>query len=624
VGAGVSSRSKVAPASAGAAGPVVPCPHCGRPLDPLDATGGTVVCVCGHRAYAGYVAEALSLQARLQWLRARVDAGDPVPPVEVARQWGVWTPPAVPGPVPAPATGVQTILLTIGALLLVVAAIVFTAVMWRHVGAAGQVALLAVLTVGVAVIAAWLHPRLRSTAEALAVVAFSLAGIDAIASPRLGLFPEGWADVTHVYPAAIAAVLAVAAVAAGHLTGLRSWVWLGWLSATVASGLTAVVVGDATGGTPTTYAASLALVTVTGVLLLAAPRLVPPDRDPLVVAGATALTAGVPVVARLAVGGDGRPGALATTVVTTAVLAFVWRWQRTTLFAWGAVVGASAAVAVALLLPGDPQVVWLGAACASCAALVAAVVARAGNLERGLAGAGVLCATWVTGRLFDIGEELPGVGQEALARLVREQVSWLTLVVAVTGFAMAWWSVGGDHAAWLAWPAAVAAEIGLVLAHPASAPEVLEAVTLPFAMLLLGAGLVATRRTAARSLVRYGPAVTAALVPSALFAWWAPWVVGDEAAPGEPWEHVVRLLLVLAAGGVLVVVGAWRHLAGLVLPAAAALAVAAAAQVWTGFAALPRWIGLAFVGLALVLAGARIEWLRREGHRASSWLHELT
>ena len=50
---------------------------------------------------------------------------------------------------------------------------------------------------------------------------------------------------------------------------------------------------------------------------------------------------------------------------------------------------------------------------------------------------------------------------------------------------------------------------------------------------------------------------------------------------------------------------------------------AGARQVWSGLASLPRWIGLGLAGTALVLAGARIEWLRGEGGRARAWLREL-
>jgi hypothetical protein len=62
---------------------------------------------------------------------------------------------------------------------------------------------------------------------------------------------------------------------------------------------------------------------------------------------------------------------------------------------------------------------------------------------------------------------------------------------------------------------------------------------------------------------------------------------------------------------------------GLLIPASLALSVAALAQVWSGLSNLPRWVALAIAGTLLVLAGARIEWLRREGRRAVGWVEGL-
>jgi hypothetical protein len=59
------------------------------------------------------------------------------------------------------------------------------------------------------------------------------------------------------------------------------------------------------------------------------------------------------------------------------------------------------------------------------------------------------------------------------------------------------------------------------------------------------------------------------------------------------------------------------------MPASLALSIAALAQVWSGLSNLPRWVGLAIAGTLLVLAGARIEWLRREGRRAVGWVEGL-
>lgn len=48
----------------------------------------------------------------------------------------------------------------------------------------------------------------------------------------------------------------------------------------------------------------------------------------------------------------------------------------------------------------------------------------------------------------------------------------------------------------------------------------------------------------------------------------------------------------------------------------AAVAVADSAQLWGGLQMLPRWLALASIGGALVLAGARFEGVRSQRHRA--------
>ena len=112
-----------------------------------------------------------------------------------------------------------------------------------------------------------------------------------------------------------------------------------------------------------------------------------------------------------------------------------------------------------------------------------------------------------------------------------------------------------------------------------------------------------------------------ALIPSAAATWLAPWAV-------DLWSettttHLVRLAAVLVAGVIAVVVGARQRLAGLFIPGAIALVIAAGAQLWSGLETLPRWGALAIAGTLLVVAGARIEWLRREGRRAVGWVGEL-
>ena len=112
-----------------------------------------------------------------------------------------------------------------------------------------------------------------------------------------------------------------------------------------------------------------------------------------------------------------------------------------------------------------------------------------------------------------------------------------------------------------------------------------------------------------------------ALIPSAVATWAAPWA-WDISNLDTPW-HLLRLGAVGVACVIAVIVGARLRLGGLLIPAAAALVIAACAQVWSGLSTLPRWVGLAIAGTLLVLAGARIEWLRRERRRAVGWLEAL-
>ena len=68
--------------------------------------------------------------------------------------------------------------------------------------------------------------------------------------------------------------------------------------------------------------------------------------------------------------------------------------------------------------------------------------------------------------------------------------------------------------------------------------------------------------------------------------------------------------------------GRWQ-LGGLLIPGAVALVIAALGQLSRGLATLPRWIGLAIAGTLLIVAGARVEALRRSGRRVIGWVGQL-
>lgn len=113
----------------------------------------------------------------------------------------------------------QTMLVGLGAFLVIVAGIVFAAVTWDRLGAAGQAAVLAVATaVAVATTLAAARAHLTSTAEALSVVAAGFALID-VHAVRVAVTPEG--DWQWVWAIGLA-VVAGGLVALGRLGSLRA------------------------------------------------------------------------------------------------------------------------------------------------------------------------------------------------------------------------------------------------------------------------------------------------------------------------------------------------------------------------------------------------------------------
>ncbi|MFD8985444.1 SCO7613 C-terminal domain-containing membrane protein [Streptomyces sp. NPDC059564] len=120
--------------------------------------------------------------------------------------------PASAAPAPAargggPAPSAQTVLLTLGAVLLAVAALAFTLVSWGSLGIGGRSAVLAVLTAAaLAAPAGLLRRGLRSTAESVAGVGLLLTVLDAYALHAVGL-PGTDGGVYAVWAAAALAAL---------------------------------------------------------------------------------------------------------------------------------------------------------------------------------------------------------------------------------------------------------------------------------------------------------------------------------------------------------------------------------------------------------------------------------
>ncbi|MGR4884364.1 SCO7613 C-terminal domain-containing membrane protein [Streptomyces sp. LARHCF249] len=156
------------------------------------------------RELAQLDARRLFLLARRDWLLRL-----PVPPAR--------TPAVSARPKEASAPGAQNVLLTLGAVLLAVAALAFTLLSWGSLGIAGRSAVLAAVTAAaLAAPVPLLRRGLASTAESVAAVGLLLTVLDAYALYAVGLpGTDGTA-----YAAGAAAVLA--AVWSGYGSALRT------------------------------------------------------------------------------------------------------------------------------------------------------------------------------------------------------------------------------------------------------------------------------------------------------------------------------------------------------------------------------------------------------------------
>ncbi|WP_328680033.1 hypothetical protein OG905_33330 [Streptomyces sp. NBC_00322] len=141
------------------------------------------------------------LLARRAWLLTVVQPRV-APPPPAARPF------AAPPPDAAPRS-VQNLLLTLGGILLTIAAIAFTLVSWGHLGIGGRSAVLGAVTVAaLAAPVALLRRTLASTAESLAGLGLVLMVLDAYALHRVALAETGGLAYAAVASAVLAALWA--------------------------------------------------------------------------------------------------------------------------------------------------------------------------------------------------------------------------------------------------------------------------------------------------------------------------------------------------------------------------------------------------------------------------------
>ncbi|MEU1883091.1 hypothetical protein ABZ470_37800 [Streptosporangium sp. NPDC020072] len=219
------------------------CPGCGLPV-----TGAFERCPrCALTLKGPAAAELWRLDVELAGLRARqttllarrnhlltllrAESARPAAPVGPGAPAGPAAPvePAAPVGLAGEAAprrdfspkAVQNLLLTLGGLLLIVAAVVFTVVSWGHIGIGGRAAILAGVTALTLAAPRFLTSRkLDATAETIAMFGVALLLLDGYAARQAGLFGADGPQARH-YAAALVGLVALSMAGYSRLLPLR-------------------------------------------------------------------------------------------------------------------------------------------------------------------------------------------------------------------------------------------------------------------------------------------------------------------------------------------------------------------------------------------------------------------
>jgi len=642
---------------------------------------------------------------------------DPVPVTAVPVFPGE-APPTTPSRPPRPDrtswTG-QQLLLGVGALLVVTAAVVFLAVAWSVIGVAGQVAVMGLATAACAAASFGTARRgLRATAETLAVLALALAVVDAAAAHTLNLAGLR-AVAADGYIAAVSAGLAAACVA----TVRYGWPLLSYRLAAVAAAAVSPLFALSYLEIETPAAAAFALLIVAtgfGALRRFLPGSWGVVRGPVTVAGGGYLLlawgAGLIGLADGPLAGSGGAAALVTLAgaagagwaarldhgfasarrhpvlaasavlvgASTAVLT-LWRADESGLLVLATASVAAAAsgyltarriplhghpvgVAVVLaqlvlalaLLTGqlstldevsDHTLVWAAlvlAYTATAASLTWTAISRPALRIVAVSYAAVAFQLAAVAAAYPSGAATSVAAASTSAVLLAAAAAWrrhrpeeLPLAVGwllAVATAFAYSVTAPNDSVPLAAAALAAAGLsalgygllpgrgntavaGVLLCSAATWTlladrhvTTVEAYSLPLAALLVVVGLVRLYRDrTAPSWLTVGPALTAALLPSALVS------IGD--------EGLTRPLLVLVAGALVLVAGVLARWQSPVAIGTLVLVIVSVSQLAPYAVGLPRWLTFGTVGLALLLLGARYERRRRNAQQAARWVAAL-
>ncbi|GGS72068.1 SCO7613 C-terminal domain-containing membrane protein [Streptomyces badius] len=306
-----------------------------RELAELDARGAQLLT---RRAWLLAALRPPAPTAAPGWNPSAWGAPAPGRPGAPAQPWGYVPPKRASAPRSA-----QNVLLTLGGLLLTVAAIAFTLVSWGSMGIGGRSAVLAAVTVGaLAAPAVLLRRGLAATAEALAALALVLTLLDAYAVHAVAAPNTDGLGFTAVAAAVLAALWTAYGLALGrlHLPLPAAVVLAQWplLFGAWAAGAPALVVGWALLATAVLDGAIALWGKGTGARVTACVGGSVMAFSALLVGLTLSVTASGPV-------GALAPGALLLTAAAAA-LAGAWRAPRGFARTGGVVAGLAAVAAV--------------------------------------------------------------------------------------------------------------------------------------------------------------------------------------------------------------------------------------------------------------------------------------
>ncbi|MFC4147083.1 SCO7613 C-terminal domain-containing membrane protein [Micromonospora mangrovi] len=445
-------------------------------------------------------------------------------------------------------------------------------------------------------------------APAPRVAGVALAGLAALATaPTVlrvlgGLPVRPWSGVPAVEPVrgawgAGAALLLLAAAGAAYLRIVRGG---RWLPATAALPFAALALPVLLAAVPAPWPVTPAVAYAVGVAALLVAALAAPRPALVPVAVPVGLVLGASGLAGLLATRAGTLAGLGVLVVAAAAVGTAGRHPVTRLAGWPAAVLAATGFALTASLAGGLPV--RTAAFAVLAVAVAALHAAPLLARREAAAAST------------VGLAVEAAGQ-AVA-LLAVLLAWGALRHAATVCVL--WGVAvalrvlrrGESPARrraLAAIAGVSELLGGWLLLAAGGVVLLEAYTVPAAVLALAAGLVALGgRPGLTSWLALGPGLVAALLPSLVSVLVAP--------DPQPW----RRLALGAAAVAAVLVGAVRRWQAPAVLGSVVLVPLALHELARGWDLLPRWIFLAVGGLALIGLAATYERRRRDLHRLRS------